>query len=286
MNSGDPGRVDSFFCRPGVAGVRLHRPDGAFAGGAGHVAGAPGPVPVRVFASPSPVPVGTAGAPAGVFGAPAAVRVGLQGRGGRLTSRRHAAHQQGTRTPQLPRQRPALDLSCRSVSISACRPRVAFPDLNCRPSLLSILHVQPLPSNASRRNLNLTAVALASVYHPSASDHFIQRLAEVGAITVSRADADASSDRELADWTSTQIQELVQSSLHEQAQAVVLPETALHTATLADRLDQAADRPVLTATQVSIWAAYDAIGQRPRTSNAGILFTGAESPRRPGANCS
>lgn len=136
------------------------------------------------------------------------------------------------------------------------------------------------------KHLNLTAVALASVYHPSASDHFIQRLAEAGATTVSRADADASSDRELADWTSTQIQELVQSSLHEQAQAVVLPETALHTATLADRLDQAADRPVLTATQVSIWAAYDAIGQRPRTSNAGILFTGAESPRPPGANCS
>lgn len=131
------------------------------------------------------------------------------------------------------------------------------------------------------RHLNLTAIALASVYHPSASDHFIQRLAEAGATTVSRVDADASSDRELADWTSTQIQALVQSSLHDQAQAVVLPETALHTATLADRLDEAAGRPVLTATQVSIWAAYDAIARRPRTGNAGILFAEADSTRPP-----
>ncbi|MFJ9780432.1 hypothetical protein ACIRSS_12660 [Amycolatopsis sp. NPDC101161] len=32
---------------------------------------------------------------------------------------------------------------------------------------------------------------------------------------------------------------------------MVLPETALHTAAIADRLDEAAGRPVLTATQVS-----------------------------------
>ena len=135
------------------------------------------------------------------------------------------------------------------------------------------------------RHLNLSRVALASVYHPAASNHFIQRLAEAGATTVSRVDADASSDRELADWTSDQIASLVQSCLHDQAQAVVLPETALHTATIADRLDEAAGRPVLTATQVSIWAAYDAIAQRPHTTNAGSLFTRAKSARLPRADC-
>jgi hypothetical protein len=130
----------------------------------------------------------------------------------------------------------------------------------------------------------LTSVALASVYHPSATDHFIDRLAEVGATTISRVDADASSDRELATWSSDQIASLVRACVHDDAQAVVLPETALHTATIADLLDQAAGRPVLTATQVTIWAAYRALAQHPRTTNAGILFVGAKSARLDGAN--
>jgi hypothetical protein len=69
----------------------------------------------------------------------------------------------------------------------------------------------------------LTSVALASVYHPSATDHFIDRLAEVGATTISRVDADASSDRELATWSSDQIASLVRACVHDDAQAVVLP---------------------------------------------------------------
>lgn len=127
------------------------------------------------------------------------------------------------------------------------------------------------------RYLGLTRVALASVYHPAASDHFIDRLAEVGTTTVSRVDIDASSDRELAAWSSDRIASLVRSCVRADAEAVLLPETALHTATLADLLDAAASRPVITATQVSIWAAYEAIAQQPRTTNAGILFAGTES---------
>ncbi|SEF26361.1 Maleate cis-trans isomerase [Amycolatopsis pretoriensis] len=122
------------------------------------------------------------------------------------------------------------------------------------------------------RRLGLTRVALASVYHPSASAHFVRRLAEAGATTVGRVDADAPSDRELAGWTADRIEALVRSCRHDEAQAVVLPETALHTAAIADRLDEAAGRPVLTATQVSVWAAYDVLGQRPRATNAGVLF--------------
>lgn len=123
------------------------------------------------------------------------------------------------------------------------------------------------------RQLGLTKVALASVYHPSASEHFVRRLAEVGATTVSRVDADVPSDRELAEWTSDRIEALVRSCLHDEAQAVVLPETALHTAAIADRLDEAAGRPVLTATQVSVRAAYDALARRPGATNAGVLFS-------------
>jgi maleate cis-trans isomerase len=134
------------------------------------------------------------------------------------------------------------------------------------------------------RHLGLSRVALASVYHPTASDHFIDRLAEAGAITVGRVDADASSDRELATWTTDRIVSLVKAAVNDGAQAVLLPETALHTATIGDVLDEAAGRPVLTATQVTVWSAYRAVGQQPFADNAGALFAEQTRPARAGSD--
>jgi maleate cis-trans isomerase len=124
------------------------------------------------------------------------------------------------------------------------------------------------------RHLGVTRASLASVYHPSAADHFVDRLADVGVRTISRVDADAPSDRALAGWSSAQIVDLVRACVHRDAEVVVLPETALHTADIADVLDAAAGCPVLTATQVSIWDAYRTHGERAHADDAGVLFRG------------
>lgn len=90
--------------------------------------------------------------------------------------------------------------------------------------------------------------------------------------TVGRHDVDAGSDREVAAWGAEQITEMVLQSLSPDAQAVVVPETALHTAALGTVLDDAAGRPVLTATQVTLWDAYRLAGFSPRADAAGVLF--------------
>lgn len=120
--------------------------------------------------------------------------------------------------------------------------------------------------------LGISYISLASIYHPDVSEHFIDRLLEVGVRTVGRVDDEADSDREVADWGPEQITELVRRSLVPEAQAVVVPETALHTANIGDVLDAAAGIPVLTATQVSLWDAYRLAGLPPVATSAGALF--------------
>ncbi|MFI5608538.1 decarboxylase [Amycolatopsis sp. NPDC051903] len=119
------------------------------------------------------------------------------------------------------------------------------------------------------RALGLHTVSLASVYHPSFSDHFVNRL---DAHVVHRVDASAGSDRELAAWPPERIVDLVAQAAHPKAQAVLLPETALHTNRLTAELERAAGCPVLTATQVTLWSAARLAGVHPVAEGAGPLF--------------
>lgn len=123
------------------------------------------------------------------------------------------------------------------------------------------------------RHLGLRKVGLASVYHPTLSDHFAERVREAGADVVSRVDASAGSDRELADWPPERILDLVARAAHPVAQAVLLPETALHTSRLTAELERAAGCPVLTATQVTLWSAARLLNVPATTADAGPLFT-------------
>lgn len=122
------------------------------------------------------------------------------------------------------------------------------------------------------RHLALRTVALASVYHPDMSDHFIERVRDADVQVVHRVDAAARSDRELAAWPPERIVDLVRQAAHPDAQAVLLPETALHTSRLASDLEQAARCPVLTATQVTLWAAAQLMGLPAISTTAGPLF--------------
>jgi maleate cis-trans isomerase len=126
------------------------------------------------------------------------------------------------------------------------------------------------------RHLALSTVALASVYHPDVSAHFIERVREAGAGVVHRVDAAARSDRELAAWPAERIVDLVRRAAHLRAQAVLLPETALHASRLTADLERAAGCPVLTATQVTLWASARLMGVPAVSGTGGPLF--AASP--------
>ncbi|WP_181781051.1 maleate cis-trans isomerase family protein [Pseudonocardia pini] len=117
---------------------------------------------------------------------------------------------------------------------------------------------------AGLRRLGIDAVGLASVYHPEVTAAFVDLLDEAGVRTVHRVSADAPSDRDLAGWTADRIADLVRAADAPGAAAVLLPETALHTAGILGRLEALVGKPVLTATQVTLWQALDLLGHADR----------------------
>ncbi|MFF3568664.1 hypothetical protein ACFYXQ_12915 [Nocardia jiangxiensis] len=125
------------------------------------------------------------------------------------------------------------------------------------------------------RRLSLDTVALASVYHAELSGHFIERVQEAGAQVVRRVDASARSDRDLATWSPEQSTDLVTRAADPRAQAILLPETALHAQRLTADLERTAGCPVLTATHVTLWAAAQLLDLRPVAPDAGPLFSRA-----------
>jgi maleate cis-trans isomerase len=131
-------------------------------------------------------------------------------------------------------------------------------------------------------NLGLTRIGLGSVYAPSVTDVFIDLLATQDVRTVHRIDLDAGSDRELAGWGPERILDIVDACDHPDAEALLIPETALHTADLLDQLEERAGKPVLTATQVTMWHALRLAGDDQTHEGLGTLFARAPGPARGG----
>lgn len=135
---------------------------------------------------------------------------------------------------------------------------------------------------AALEHLAVGRVALASVYHPGLTAAFAGFLAEATVETVHAVSADAGSDRALAAWDARRITELVVAADHEDAEAVLLPETALHTTPLLAELEARTGKPVLTATAVTVW---DAVGTSVQ-DGLGTLFRAGPSPRPPSSSAS
>lgn len=120
--------------------------------------------------------------------------------------------------------------------------------------------------------LGITRISLGSVYHPTVTDAFVEFLTAAGVHTVHRIDMDARSDRELATWDRSQLMTIVDKSNTDAAEAILIPETALHTAAHLNDLEVRAGKPVLTATQVTLWHSLHLLGHHVSRDGLGALF--------------
>ncbi|GLY75224.1 decarboxylase [Actinoallomurus iriomotensis] len=128
---------------------------------------------------------------------------------------------------------------------------------------------------AAARAMGLSRVGLASVYGEEVTSAFAEFLADAGITTTHHVAMDAPSDRALASWDRHRIADLTERGDGPDAEAVLVPETALHTADLVPGLERRLGKPVLTATQVTIWHALVAAGHPARGDGAGALFARA-----------
>ena len=125
--------------------------------------------------------------------------------------------------------------------------------------------------------LGIQTVAVAASYPAPLARHFTGLLAEAG-LSVAHADNHgiftAAQVGRLAD---DEVLALARAADHPEAEAILVPDTAMHTVRSVDRAEASLGKPVLTANQVSVWEALRLIGALRDEAGLGTLFERANA---------
>ncbi|MBO2453729.1 aspartate/glutamate racemase family protein [Actinomadura barringtoniae] len=128
------------------------------------------------------------------------------------------------------------------------------------------------------RHLGLRRVAVAATYPEDVAGRFAAFLAHAGVEVVSLSCEGIITAAEVGTLGRDAVLEFVAANDHPDAEAVLVPDTALHTVAWLDELEARLGKPVLTANQVSVWEGLRLAGAgRPRTG-LGTLFATEEGP--------
>ncbi|QDQ11703.1 decarboxylase [Streptomyces spectabilis] len=123
------------------------------------------------------------------------------------------------------------------------------------------------------RELGAERVAVAATYPEDVAGHFAAFLKAAGIDTVSLRSSGVVTAAEVGTWGLDEVLALARAGDHPDAQAVLLPDTALHTAAHVRDLEAALGKPVLTANQVTVWEALRLATRRVNAPRLGALFT-------------
>jgi maleate cis-trans isomerase len=85
--------------------------------------------------------------------------------------------------------------------------------------------------------------------------------------------AGAASATEVGTWRQEDVLTLARAADDPEAEAILLPDTALRTAGYVPLLEKSLSKPVLTANQVTAWEALRLTDRRVNAPELGTLFT-------------
>ncbi|MFD5078330.1 decarboxylase [Streptomyces sp. NPDC058371] len=123
------------------------------------------------------------------------------------------------------------------------------------------------------REIGARRVAVAATYPDDVAELFVSFLKDAGIDVVSMRGSGIITAAEVGTWGEDEVLALARAGDHPDADAVLLPDTALHTASLLPALEQALGKPVLTANQVTVWEALRLADRRVNAPTLGALFT-------------
>ena len=123
-------------------------------------------------------------------------------------------------------------------------------------------------------HLGVTRVAVGATYPDDVAERFVAFLARAGVSVVSLAARGIVTAAEVGTLPAADVLEFAAAVASDApgADAVLLPDTALHTVDVLDALDARVGRPVLTANQVSIWQGLRLAGADVDRPGLGTLF--------------
>jgi maleate cis-trans isomerase len=120
--------------------------------------------------------------------------------------------------------------------------------------------------------LGVRRVAVAATYPRDVAERFVTFLATAGISVVRLSTLGIITAAEVGTLGRERVLEVAEQGDHPDAEALLLPDTALHTMAWLDALEQRLGKPVLTANQVSIWQGLRLAGDRTPRSGLGRLL--------------
>ncbi|MGX1882681.1 maleate cis-trans isomerase family protein [Streptomyces sp. NPDC055287] len=124
------------------------------------------------------------------------------------------------------------------------------------------------------RDVGATRVAIAATYPEDVAAYFTDFLKAADIEVVASRGSGIITAAEVGTWGRDEVLALARAGDHPDAEAVLLPDTALHTAAYVPELEEALGKPVLTANQVTVWEGLRLADRRVRTKHLGTLFAG------------
>lgn len=123
------------------------------------------------------------------------------------------------------------------------------------------------------RDLGVERVSIAATYPEDVADLFRGFLRDAGAEVVAMRGSGIITAAEVGTWGEEEVLALARGGDHPEAQAVLLPDTALHTAAYLPALEAELGKPVLTANQVTAREGLRLLDVKARCPALGALFT-------------
>ena len=123
------------------------------------------------------------------------------------------------------------------------------------------------------RELGVRKVAIGAAYPPDVTELFAEFLRAAGIEVTAVHNAGIVTATEPGEWGEEQLTSLAEKADAADAEVLLLPDTALHTASHIPALEKHLTKPVLTANQVSVWEALRLTTRKVNAPSLGKLFT-------------
>lgn len=124
------------------------------------------------------------------------------------------------------------------------------------------------------RALGLRRVAVAATYPEPVTEAFLRFLSDAGFDVLASRSQDIVTAEEVGTVGRDAVLALASGGDHPDADAVLVPDTALHTIPWLAELEATVGKPVLTANQVTVWEALRLAGRPVQASGHGRVFEG------------
>ena len=123
------------------------------------------------------------------------------------------------------------------------------------------------------RALSIRRVSVAASYPEDVAEHFVALLSRAGIAVTALGSHGIVTAAEVGSLGYEQVEAIATGAeLSGGAEAVLVPDTAMHSLQWIDRLEAAVGLPVLTANQVTVWQGLKLLGDVPRYETLGTLF--------------